>query len=113
MGTERKQKKAEPVPEVTKERDAASEFLQPVIDGTQQFGSRIRLAELLSEEAGRPVSRHLVVRWLHNDPEKRQQPHLGIGLLLRKVFDKNKRQFNQPWDAASRRKPRTAKKKKR
>lgn len=107
MGTKRK----ETDDAIDKAREAANAFLQPVIDGTRDiFGSRIKLAELLSVAAGKPVSRHLIIRWLKDDPTKRQQPLLRMGLLLREVFDANQKIICEPWDSAERRKPRLAKK---
>lgn len=88
-------------------RERAHKHLQPVIDGTRGiFGSRVILTELLSKAAGRDVSQHSVKRWLNDDPAKRQEPHLGIGLLIREVFDANREKICQPWNAAKRRKPR-------
>jgi hypothetical protein len=74
----------------------AYEFLRPVIEGTTEYGSRARLGQLLSERLGTPVDRHLLKRMLNPDPAKRKQPHLGIGLIVREVFDKNRKQLSQP-----------------
>jgi hypothetical protein len=90
--------------------EKSNEFLAPVIEGTREFfGSQTTLTELLSRRIGAPVSRHSVNRWLHDDPAKRQVPYLGVGLLLREVFNANKKTICRPWDSAKRRKRRTKK----
>jgi hypothetical protein len=75
----------------TADKDAADEFLAPVVAGTAAYGAKKRLAEKLSERTGEAFSRHVIERWLHKDPSKRRQPLLGVGLLIREVFEHHNR----------------------
>src|SRR6185295_16557371 len=85
----------------------ASKFLEPVIEGVRQrYGGMILITELLSNRLGKPVSRYAVGRWLHADETKRDQPTLGIGLLLREVYNKHQRRILSPWNSTKRRRPR-------
>jgi hypothetical protein len=88
-------------------RDRANAYVEPIITATRDvFGSRTKLMELLSKRLRKPVSRHRITRWLRDEPANREQPLLGIGLILREVFDANRVYILQPWNAAKRRKPR-------
>jgi len=79
--------------------DKANEFLQPVIDDMatkakslgrgkgRAGGGKKTLAELLSARTGQHIRRERVEEWLHPDPARRMQPRLGIGLLLKEIWE--------------------------
>lgn len=49
-------------------------------------GSITRMTRWLTERTGQEVHRQTVSRWLQVDPEKRQIPHYGWGLLLEEGY---------------------------
>jgi hypothetical protein len=73
----------------------AEEFLAPIINGTSKYGDKKRIADQLSEIIGEPVPRNTIEKWLHSEASQRRQPHLGIALLLREVFEANKNKQNR------------------
>lgn len=88
----KRKRKGRKLPPSEQARHAAYNFLKPVIDGTQEYGDKKKLAEALSNKVGQPVTRHLVERWTHSDPAKFQQPLLGSGLLLKEAFEEQQQQ---------------------
>jgi hypothetical protein len=44
------------------------------------------IADRLSKITGKPVTRQMVEKWLHPDPEKRTQALHGTGILLVKLL---------------------------
>ena len=94
-----------------KELEAVAAFLRPIIEATREnYGSRIKLTELLSQEVGAKISRHTVHRWLTEDPTKRQEPKLGLALVMVAVFKKHRREIIKPWNDEERRTARTVQK---
>lgn len=63
------------------ERVAAA-ALGAAVEWAKTPGRKTRIAHRLSEITGRSVSRQMVEKWLHPEPEKRREPLLGIGLSL-------------------------------
>ena len=67
---------------------AADEFLAPVRAWVRgNHGALTKLADKISDLAGGEIHRQTLGRWLHADPEKRNQPTLGAGLLLVRAFE--------------------------
>jgi hypothetical protein len=78
-------------------RDASVAHLRPIFDGLGgNYGAKTKLLQLLNEQPGPKISRHQIARWLCNDPAMRVEPHLGYGLLLRKVFDRHRKTICRP-----------------
>ncbi len=77
------------------ENAAANTFLQPVIEGTLDYGARLLLVEQYERRTGRRIHRATIGRWLRRDASKRIQPTLGAGLLLREIFDKHEHERNK------------------
>lgn len=50
-------------------------------------GATTKIADRLTEKTGSKVHRQTVGRWLHADESKRNQPSLGMGLLLVEVYE--------------------------
>lgn len=68
-------------------KQRADAFLEPIVKAAlARRGMKKQLAEALRKRTGEPVPRERVERWLKTDPEKRQQPLLGSGLLLLEEF---------------------------
>jgi hypothetical protein len=59
-----------------------NEFLATALEWAQGQGNKTALANLMTEHAGKRVTRQMVGRWLHPDPVQRLEPNLGHGLLL-------------------------------
>lgn len=71
----------------TTPKQRSDAFLEPIVKGClARRGMKKQLAAALSKRTGEPVPRERVERWLKTDPEKRQQPLLGSGLLLMEEF---------------------------
>lgn len=67
---------------------AADDFLAPVRAWVRgKHGALTKLAAKLSELAEGDIHRQTVGRWLHSDPNMRNQPNLGAGLLLVKAYE--------------------------
>jgi len=67
---------------------AADEFLAPVRAWVRgNHGALTTIADAISKLAKGEIHRQTVGRWLHADPEKRNQPTLGAGLLLVKAYE--------------------------
>lgn len=67
---------------------AADEFLAPVRAWVRgNHGALTRLAAKISEIADGEIHRQTLGRWLHSDPDKRNQPTLGAGLLLARAYE--------------------------
>lgn len=49
-------------------------------------GTYTSVAYWLQERTGEKVTRQTVGRWLATDPERRQTPHYGWGLLLEEAY---------------------------
>lgn len=50
-------------------------------------GSILQITEWLQERTGTTLSRQTVGRWLNTDPDKRQEPKHGFGLLLEQAYE--------------------------
>lgn len=73
----------------TTPKQRSDAFLEPIVKGClARRGMKKQLAAALSKRTGEPVPRERVERWLKTDPEKRQQPLLGSGLMLKEEFDR-------------------------
>lgn len=67
-------------------RAASKEFLAPLIKaGRRNPALYPKMAEAMTELEGGKTHRQSVANWLHENEEKRVEPQLGTGLLLRKV----------------------------
>jgi len=64
----------------------ANSLLQQVIESAGERSLKTKLAALMSGITGAPVTRQMVERWLHPNPEKRDHPSLGNGILLLAAF---------------------------
>ena len=51
-------------------------------ESNYQRGVITEVAKQLKRRTGRKVRLQTVAAWLHEDPERRQQPRFGVGLLL-------------------------------
>jgi len=61
----------------------ANKQLAPLIKFVHNNRGTINnLTKILSRRCGRKIRRENLERWLHQDPTKRTQPLLGVGLLL-------------------------------
>ncbi len=72
----------------TADTTAADDLLAPVrawVHGNH--GATTRLAAKVSELADGEIHRQTLGRWLHEDPAKRNQPTLGLGLLLVQAYE--------------------------
>jgi hypothetical protein len=47
-----------------------------------RFGMLTRLTEEMNNRTSTPVTRQAVSKWLHQDAGKRQEPKLGIALVM-------------------------------
>jgi hypothetical protein len=65
--------------------DAATQALTPAIEWAKGYGRMSAIAQALTEATGSNVSRQMVGRWLNDDPKKRMQTNLGMGLILLNV----------------------------
>lgn len=71
-----------PKPKPLTATQVAERALATAIEFARERGRIQAIADLLSEKTGESITRQMVSRWLHPEPEKRQQPSLGYGLLL-------------------------------
>ena len=53
-----------------------------VAEGSYGDKRATRVAEIMTDITGKPVTRQMVERWLHPDADRRGHPFLGTGLLL-------------------------------
>ena len=75
-----------PTPGQRTDNDAAEQRLAPIRAWAHANHGMVKtIADRLSTLTGKPVMRQTVGRWLHKDPDKRQQPSYGFGLLLEDV----------------------------
>ena len=61
----------------------AEEHLEPIrafVHGNH--GRLTQLTNRMREKTSTPITRQAVSRWLHQDPKKRQEPKLGIALIM-------------------------------
>jgi hypothetical protein len=73
-------------------KQASDEFLNAMAEFVNNtYGAKKALAEALTARTGEHVARERIERWLHRDPEQRQQPLLGSALLMAEVFSEVKR----------------------
>lgn len=62
--------------------EASEQALNHAVEFARERGRIQAIADLMTERTGDSVTRQMVSRWLNPDPDKRQQPSLGNGLLL-------------------------------
>lgn len=62
--------------------ELASQALRQALDFAARPGSKTAIARAMTDLTGQPVTRQMVERWVHTDPEKRHQPSLGYGIAL-------------------------------
>lgn len=72
---------AKPQPEPLRPK-LLTDFLASAMEWAHGRGNKTTLANLMTEHAGKRVTRQMVGRWLDPDPVKRLEPNLGHGLLL-------------------------------
>jgi hypothetical protein len=60
----------------------SEQALAEAIEFAREPRAKTQIAAELSRLTGRRYLRQEVYRWLHPDPEKRQEPQLTVGLLL-------------------------------
>jgi hypothetical protein len=80
--------------EIKTPKQASDEYLEEMaafVNAT--YGAKKSMADALSARTGEDVARERIERWLHRDPEQRQQPLLGSALLLREVFSEVKQKL--------------------
>ena len=67
----------------------ADERLAPIrLWAHSERGAIKRLTEQLQLQSDEGITRQTVTRWMHKDPEKRQQPSYGWGLHLEEAYRK-------------------------
>lgn len=63
--------------------ELADDHLEPVRAWAHaNHGSIVKIAALMRKKTSTPISRQSVCRWLNKDKGKRQEPKLGIALLI-------------------------------
>lgn len=62
--------------------EAANQALQPALTYAAPGGKHSAIAASMALLTGQKVTRQMVGRWLSPDPEKREQPRLGYGIML-------------------------------
>jgi hypothetical protein len=68
-------------------REIANQALDEFAAYAMEPGIKPRIAERLEAVTGQTFARQQVARWLNPDPEKREIPNLGAGLLLALVIN--------------------------
>ena len=61
----------------------AEDHLEPIrafVHGNH--GRLTQLTNRMREKTSTPITRQAVSRWLHQDPAKRQEPKLGIAIIM-------------------------------
>lgn len=61
---------------------ASAQALEMVIEWAKERGNKPALATLMTEVTSDEIQRQMIGRWLHPDPKEREQPRLGMGLVL-------------------------------
>lgn len=72
--------------DTTSPKEMSDEQLEPLVVWAHSCRGAIgKIAELMAKRSGQSVNRHMVGRWLAEDPEKRIQPSHGYALLMAEV----------------------------
>lgn len=62
--------------------ELASQALTRALEFAARAGNKTAIARAMTDLTGQPVTRQMVERWVHADPDKRHQPSLGYGIAL-------------------------------
>ena len=74
-------------PTITTAAEVGDARLAPIRGwASANHGTITRVTEWLKQRTGEDITRQTVGRWLTADPEKRQQPRYGWGLLLEEAY---------------------------
>lgn len=80
----------------------AEERLTPIrLWAHANHGAVKRLSDRLSKLTGKAVMRQTVGRWLHKDPDARQQPSYGFGILLEQAATEIQEEMRKEYAAAA------------
>lgn len=77
---------SEPIPLPTT-ANIADDHLEPIRAWVHaNHGSMTRLTEKMKTLTSSKITRQAISRWMNRDPESRQEPKLGIGILLERAY---------------------------